>query len=448
MSASILIVDDEKDMRTGLEHYFRLKKFETYTAESGEKALENLAAHQVDLVITDMAMPGMDGLELLHRIKAAIPGLPVIIITGVGTVDSAVAAMNGGAYHFISKPFRPDKLEALALKAIDFGRVHRSLNRQGKSADADEDLIVGNHPVMQEIMHSLEKVAVSSAPILIQGETGTGKSMLAKRVHRMSPRAKAPFYTIDCSSLTEPLLESELFGHVRGAFTGALRSKRGMLEEAKGGTIFLDEIGELTPATQAKLLTAMQEKIIKPVGGNKLIPIDARFIVATNRDLKSEVREGRFREDLFYRITVIPINLPSLRERIKDIPLFLDHFVKKFNKLYGKDVSRIHPVVFHQFMNDLWPGNIRELENVIERAVLLSEGSTITSGNLKTQGEPLSPPAIEGPSLLLSDVMDETERIAICKALELTKGNRTKAAQVLGISRRALYLKLDRHKIN
>ena len=442
MNGRVLFVDDERELLVALESYFRLRQFRVLCAESAEAARVLLSEHAVDLVVSDVAMPGMGGRDLLTWVRFNQPELPVILITGVGSIDSAVNAIQHGAFHYVTKPFDPVELEEVCVRAIEHGKIHRGLNGSGAARGCS--MVVGSHPSMQKIMHDLGKIADSRAPIMIQGETGTGKTLLARQIHAMEKNPGSPFYTIDCTSLTETLLESELFGHVRGAFTGALATKRGLLEEAQGGTIFLDEIGELSLATQAKLLHAVQEREIKPVGSNRIVRIDVRFIVATNRDLRQEVQGGRFREDLYYRLSVFPVFLPSLRERKDDLPDLIEFFIRRSNDRYGKKVNMIHPVALRELMADSWPGNIRELENTIERAVLLSDGREIMTEHFapsrKFEPQPDQP-------LPLRMVMKDVERDAICRALKDVKGSRTKAAKLLGISRRALYLKMAEHNV-
>lgn len=442
MNGTILFVDDERELLAALELYFRLRQFRVLCAESAEAARVLIAEHAVDLVVSDVAMPGMGGRELLTWVRFSRPDLPVILVTGVGSIDSAVNAIQHGAFHYVTKPFDPVELEEVCVRAIEYGKVHRGLN--GSGAEGGYGMVVGSHPGMQKIMHDLRKVADSRVPIMIQGESGTGKTLLARQIHAMEENPGSPFYTIDCTALTETLLESELFGHVRGAFTGALTTKRGLLEEAQGGTIFLDEIGELSLTTQAKLLYAVQEREIKPVGSNRIVRIDVRFIVATNRDLRQEVQEGRFREDLYYRLSVFPVFLLPLRDRKDDLPDLIEFFIRRSNERYGKKVNRIHPVALRELMGAPWPGNIRELENLIERAVLLSEGREILTEHL---GPPLKPESQADQLLPLRMVMKDVERDAICRALKEMRGSRTKAAKLLGISRRALYLKMAEHNV-
>ena len=452
MPEKILLIDDEPDLLGILDRFFTRQGYLVHTADCGEAGWKCIAETMYDLVISDLAMENLNGIELLNRIRTIDTNLPFIIMTGAGSIESAVDAIKLGAYHYITKPFKPRDLGFLAKRAIEYGQLHRKLESYQKKDSEEETtdtMVIGSNKVIQEMMVTIEKISKSDASVLILGETGTGKSLYAKRIHEASNRADKPFYIIDCGALVEQLLESELFGHVKGAFTGAFRAKRGLLEEAQGGTIFLDEIAELSPSTQAKLLRAVKEHEIRPVGGNSPINIDVRFLAATNRNLDKEVSRGEFREDLYYRLAVIPLHLPPLRERKEDLVLFLDHFIRRANAKYHKNV---HDLAFGamQTMMDLpWKGNIRELENVIERAVLLADGNTITMNDIFTNS--VAPadqlPASSGEPVTLRKVVEQAEVKAIHQALSITEGNRTQAAKVLGIARRTLYDKIEAYNI-
>ena len=452
----LLIVEDEPEMLLFLKRFFQRKGYSVTAVTSGEDAWSAGTETEYDLVISDLVLEKMSGMELLKKTRAIDKDLPFIIITGAGTIESAVEAIKIGAFHYVTKPFQRRELEITVQRALEFGVMNRRLSRLNEKATTENHLfIIGKTPQMHKIISIIEKVADSDTPVLIQGETGTGKTMFVRHIHALSRRREGPFVNIDCGAIMPSLLESELFGHIKGAFTGAIRAKRGLLEEACGGTVFLDEIGELPPQTQVKLLRSVQEKEIRPVGGNHVINIDVRFISATNRNLKEEVKAGRFREDLYYRLSLIPLCLPPLRERREDLLQFVAQFVREFNHRHNKQVTQLSPAVLQTIMNLPWKGNIRELKNVIERAVLLSEGSVIdsdclgaggmdphilTSGRLEdsdTQAEPL----------LLKKSVEEAEKTAIRRALRLAEGNRSKAALFLGIGRRTLYDKLAFYQI-
>ena len=443
MKPKILIIDDEPEFLHVLDNYFSFKNYHVQTAGSAEEGLRLIEQILFDAVVTDMAMPdGMSGLDLLRQIRQTDNIMPVIIMTGVGTIESAVEAIQIGAFHYVTKPFNPQDLEFLVRRAIESGRMHRRLAEKDINTAPEKGMIISHSKKIRAVLQTIDKVADSDAPIILLGETGTGKSLFARRIHEKSIRRDKAFLTIDCAALAETLLESELFGHVKGAFTGAVAAKRGLLEEAQGGTIFLDEIGELSTSTQVKLLRAIQEREIKPVGGNQSAHIDVRFVSATNRNLEVEIEQGQFREELYFRLAVIPLYLPPLRERRDDLPGFVAHFVDIFNKRYKKNVSRIHPGMMRMLTFSSWKGNIRELENTIERAVLLAEGETITRDLLgfQTYGSPDSDKDQQPVSL--KQVVKEAEKIAIRQVLKETGGNRTAAAKRLGIGRRTLYDKM------
>jgi DNA-binding NtrC family response regulator len=453
MTEKILIVDDEPEMLQALNRILGRKGYEVRTAEGGKEACVVLEQTVFDLVISDMAMEGLNGLELLKFVRLADSTTPFIMITGVGTIESAVEALQMGAFHYITKPFKNHDIEILAQRAIEYGKLNRKL-RDIRLTDEDEDLprmLVGASRAMHELMKRVEKISDSMASVLIMGETGTGKSFLAEKIHRKSGRRNKPFLTIDCAALTETLLESELFGHVKGAFTGAIHAKRGLLEDAQGGTIFLDEISEIRPATQVKLLRAIQDGLIKPVGGNQNIKIDVRFISASSRDLQNGVSRGDFREELYYRLAVVPLVLPPLRERREDIPLLIDHFLNKFCKKYNKKISRINSDVLEMFINSSWKGNIRELANIMERSVLLAENEIITPDCLLNSAEIQRISSIKAGGrtsvLPLKQVVEEAEKRALIAAFKSSRNNRTEAARMLGISRRALYDKIAAYNL-
>jgi two-component system NtrC family response regulator len=378
---TILIVDDEKNYPLILSAVLQEEGYEALTANSGEAALEIIAHSDVDLVLTDMKMPLMDGIELLEKIKKKDSELPVMMMTAHGTVEKAVEAMQKGAYNYILKPFDNEQLIIYVNKAMDMYRVvkeNRQLRRAVESQYAFGNLI-GKSKAMQTIFETIRKVAPATATVLIEGASGTGKELVAKSIHFNSPRRNQPFVAVNCSALAETLLESELFGHERGAFTGAVAMKKGRFELADGGTLFLDEIGELSPSLQVKLLRVLQEKVFERVGGIRPITVDIRLIAATNKSLKEEIVQGRFREDLFYRLNVVHFVLPPLRNRIEDIRPLVAHFIKKYTLPHHGDtgVSRMDQEVERLFFDYSWPGNVRELENVIERAMVMCSGQVI-----------------------------------------------------------------------
>ncbi|WP_300673004.1 sigma-54 dependent transcriptional regulator [Desulfoluna sp.] len=449
MADKILLVDDELELLKILSRTLSRHGFQVQCAASAEEGIEFLSETAFDLVVSDMALPGMDGLGFLQKVREFETSLPFIIMTGVGTIENAVAAIQNGAFHYITKPFQTNALVNLAGRAIEYGHLNKRLDKQFLDENEDHSLVIGSNKAVQIMLRTIDKVSDSTVPVLIQGETGTGKSLFAKKIHAMSSRREDDFYIIDCASLAEQVLESELFGHVRGAFTGAVSSKRGLLEEAQGGTIFLDEIGELSPTTQMKLLRAVQENEIKPVGGNKPVKIDVRFISATSRNLDEDVESGRFRKDLYYRLAVIPLMLPPLRDRREDILLFVDKFVNKFNKKYNKKITQVLPGVLQQLMDFEWKGNIRELENIIERAVLLADGEVITQESISVSAgySRESSPEARHP-LPLKRIVERAEKQAIVNVLSITEGNRTMAANILGIGRRTLYDKLAMYHLD
>ena len=449
----ILIVDDEKNYPLILSSVLEEEGFETLTANSGRAALEILKTSDVDLVLTDMKMSVMDGIQLLEKIKAADPDLPVIVMTAHGTVEKAVEAMQKGAYSYVLKPFDNERLILFVNKAIAMYRVikeNRRLRHDIESRYSFEN-IIGKSKKMRDVFEMIRKVAPVTANILIEGASGTGKELVAKAIHFNSPRYDKPFIAVNCSALVENLLESELFGHEKGAFTGAVSMNKGRFEVADGGTLFLDEIGELSQNLQVKLLRVLQDKIVERVGGSKPIPVNIRLIVATNKSLKEEVRQGRFREDLFYRINVMYISLPPLRERQEDIRLLVDHCIEKYSneRKSAPPVTGVEQEVDRLLIEYGWPGNVRELENVIERAMILCTGDIISTNDLpKDFKENINDTKFldgipEGAKL------DETialiEKQMIKRALNLTNHVQSNAADLLGIGKSGLNKKIKKY---
>jgi DNA-binding NtrC family response regulator len=451
METRLLIVEDEPEMLMFLKRFFKRKAYAVTATSSAEEAWGELSETEYDLVLSDMVLGGISGLELLKKIRIIDRDLPFVVLTGAGTIENAIEAIKLGAFHYVTKPFKRQELEITVQRAVEYGMMHRRISRLSDASDTKgEHIIIGNSRKMQKIVSIIEKISEADTPVLLQGETGTGKTVLARTIHSVSSRSLGPFITIDCGTLPENLLESELFGHVKGAFTGAVRAKRGLLEEAHGGTAFLDEIGELSPQTQAKLLRAIQELEIRPVGGNHPIRIDVRFISATNRDLKTAVEAGSFREDLYYRLSLIPLWLPPLRERREDLLQFVGQFVGEFNHRHNKQVTKLSPVVLTKIMDLPWKGNIRELKNVIERAVLLADGPMIDTQCFAAGGPDKDGQQDKAASepVLLKKAVEEAEKMAIRRALRLAKGNRSKAAVFLGIGRRTLYDKLAGYRMD
>jgi two-component system, NtrC family, response regulator len=452
---TILIVDDEKNYPLILSAILEEEGFETFTANSGHEALEILANTDIDLVLTDMKMPSMDGIELLEKIKAKDQDLPVIMMTAHGTVDKAVEAMQKGAYNYILKPFDNDRLIIYVNKAVGMHRVVKE-NRQLRDAvELKYNLgnIIGKSKVMQDVFETIRKVAPASATVLIEGESGTGKELVAKSIHFNSLRRDKPFVAVNCSALAENLLESELFGHEKGAFTGAVTMKKGRFEMADGGTLFLDEIGELSPNLQVKLLRVLQDKIVERVGGVKSISVDIRIIAATNKRLKDEMPYGRFREDLYYRLNVVHIVLPVLKERKEDLGLLVDHFIRKYRDERKSDIpiTGIDPEVKRLFYEYSWPGNVRELENVIERAMVLCQSHTIKVSDLPKEFKNSIDNSLDIESIPADAKLDETltmiERKMLERALKLTNNVQSQAAELLGIGKSGLNWKIKKFKL-
>lgn len=445
----ILVVDDEMKLPTLFKTVLEKEGYRVESAVSGPEALERLETEWFDLVISDLRMPDMDGLEFIKKAKALSPTIPCILLTAYGTIESAVAAMKEGAYDYLTKPIHNEELKLVVKRALQLHRLSREVERLQSQLEIDIDSqhTVGQSRPMRAIFRLIKLVARSNATILIQGESGTGKELIARAIHQHSPRRHEPLVAIECGTLTETLLESELFGHVRGAFTGAITTKKGLFEEAHGGTLLLDEIGETAPAFQLKLLRVLQEGEIRPVGSSKSIRVDVRVIAATNKELRKEVERRTFREDLYYRLAVVPIVVPPLRERKDDIPLLVHHFIKKYcgqNGFEPKQLSVNALKLLHDFT---WPGNVRELEHVIERAVLMSPGAEINPQALFAfEKAPRDEPAIPLHQAK-KEAAETVEREKIKEALQKTRGKRSPAARLLGISRAALYQKLKHYDL-
>ena len=439
----ILIVEDEKNTREGLEKALNLN-YQAILADNGERALQILAEKPVDILLTDLRMPGMDGLALVRRAIAHESQPVCIVLTAFGSIESAVEAMKAGAYDFLTKPLNLDQLEIVIQRALRSRRLedeNRSLRTQLDRRFGLE-AIIGRTPPMEELFELIRQIAPTRATALIQGESGTGKELVAHAIHGLSPRARSPFIAVHCAALSQNLLESELFGHEKGSFTGAVERRRGRFELAEGGTLFLDEISEIEPALQVKLLRVLEERKFERVGGQETLEADIRLVTATNSDLARLVRDGKFRKDLFYRLNVLTINLPPLRERRDDISLLVRHFIHEFAAENNRKIDDIGPEAMAELISRDWPGNVRELKNVIERMVILSHGNKLAlrdlSPSLRT-GE--KTPSHAGGAAAASSIK-EANRSMIIAALEQNGNNRTVAARQLGISRRTLHRKL------
>ncbi len=447
----LLIIDDEAVIREGLKRIFERESFSVEICSGGYGAIELLHKQEFDLIISDLKMPGMGGMEVLKAVQTLNPHTPVILITGFATVDTAVEAMKNGAADYITKPFEPgplvEKVRAVIAQrrspAEDLPVTEDGGVRQGFHQ------FIGESKEMQKVYHRIMRVAATNSTVLITGESGTGKELAARAIHDNSPRRDKPFVAVDCSSLAETLLESELFGHVKGSFTGAIQSKTGLFKIADGGTLFLDEVSNISLSTQAKLLRAIQERKITPIGGTQLVPVDIHLVAATNKNLKTMSHEGTFREDLFFRLNIIPIELPPLRERPADIPILIRHFLIKYTGEIGKKITSIAPDVLSFLEKYAYPGNVRELENIIERAVVLAEGEVIRNEDIElwdsSEGAP-EPTLIERIPLNVEELkemkrtirehaMDALESLFVRNALERNGWNVTRAAEETGILR-------------
>ncbi|PRQ08335.1 sigma-54-dependent transcriptional regulator [Enhygromyxa salina] len=444
---TVLVVDDEANILEALQKVLTKEGLEVLTAGNGRQALEILRKQPVRVMITDLRMPGMTGDDLLKAVKAITPEVEVIVMTAYGTIENAVEAMKLGAYDFVSKPLKRASVISAVRKALDKqALVAENRELKAQLAAATTRSIVGNSQVMRATLEMARQAANSSATVLLLGESGTGKELLARYIHEHSPRVRKPFVATNCAALPESILESELFGHEKGSFTGAVRSRAGRFQEADGGSLFLDEIGEIPLQVQVKLLRALQEGEVEPVGG-RTTSVDFRLVCATNRELVDEVKGGRFREDLYYRINVVPIRIPPLRDRLEDVPLLVDHFWRMYAVRHGKAIEGMSDEAVELMTCYGWPGNVRELENAIERAVVLSRGPVIQADDLPP--ELRDPQAGHGRQLTFSvgTPLEEVERRMIMETLKFTRGDKRLAADLLGIATRTIYRKLESGQI-
>jgi DNA-binding NtrC family response regulator len=442
MARRILVVEDEDKLRRVIQLHLEAGGYEVEQARTAEEAV--LRAGEADLVLTDLRLPGMDGMELLAHIRRQNAHTPVIVMTAFGTVENAVAAMKAGAVDFLLKPFSLDHLSAVVEKALEV-RALRDENRQlreelGRRYDFRN--IIGHSPRMQEIFATVARVAPTRATVLLCGESGVGKDLIARAIHYHSPRRDRPFVKINCTAIPETLLESELFGYEKGAFTGAATNKPGKFEQADSGTVFLDEIGDVPPSIQVKLLRVLQERELERLGSNKTRQIDVRVVAATNADLRAALEQGRFREDLYYRLNVVPINIPALRERKEDIPYLAAHFADKFGREVRGQACRLKPEAVEKLLAYSWPGNVRELENVIERSIVLSQSEELGPAEIKLDLAPKSRALEEARFLPDGVTLEQFERMIIQEALRRAEGNKSHAARLLGLTRNALRYRL------
>jgi DNA-binding NtrC family response regulator len=441
----ILIVDDEANARSALSEILHDEGFATETAADGFKALGKLEEFHPDVILTDLKMPGLDGIDFMEKAKAAAPGVVIVVMTAFGSISSAVAAVKKGAENYLTKPLEYEQLSAVIERAMEKARLlqeTRQLRDRLRERNAF-GLIVTHDPKMLEVLELVQQVGPSRASVLISGESGTGKELIAEAVHAASTRATKPFVRLNCAALAEGLLESELFGHERGAFTGAVGRREGRFKQADGGTLFLDEISEISPGTQVKLLRFLQERAFERVGGNETLKVDVRVIAATNKKLQEEIKKGTFREDLFYRLNVVAIELPPLRDRKPDVPALASFFLRRYAAENGRTIEEISDDALSRLVSYAWPGNVRELENVIERAVVLCDGNRIEAKHLPTtltpETERSGAPPIPGSTIA------ELEKYAILKTLEQCGGSTSKAAMLLGISTRKIQYKLHEY---
>jgi DNA-binding NtrC family response regulator len=447
----ILIVDDEEGMRRLLVRVLTREGYQALAAASGADAMARIAGESFDLVITDIQMPGMTGLALLEELKSFDPALPVVVITAYGTVESAVQALRAGAYDYLTKPFETDEIKLTVAKALERERLlaeNRYLQQELRERYPFAG-IVGGSQAMRRVFEVVDAVAISNANVLVTGESGTGKELIARSIHQHSHRRDNPFIVLNCAALADGVLESELFGHERGAFTGAVATRKGRFELAHQGTLFIDEVGEMPLPAQVKLLRVIQEHEFERVGGSRTIRSDVRLVAATNKNLEEQVKKGVFREDLFYRLNVVNIELPPLRDRREDIEPLANYFLQKYLRETGRQISQISPRALSCLLAYEWPGNVRELQNVMERAVVLCQGESVTPRDL--------PQGIQGPEQIclelpesggsLTEILEDLERQLIVQTLSREEGSQTRAAEILGIKRTTLRYKMEKYRL-
>lgn len=453
---TILVVDDESSMRELLGIMLENEGFKTLKAKDGASALEIFKSEQenIDLVVHDLKMPGLNGIDLLHELKDLRPEIPVIVITAFSTWDSAVEAMRLGAYDYIRKPFDTEVVRSIVCRAIEQKLLIDNSSADMRSMLSYKSEIIGNNTLMQDVFRMIKRIAPTDSTVLVQGESGTGKELVARAVHYRSYRRDKAFVSVNCSAFTESLLESELFGHVRGAFTGAVDDKEGLFKAANNGTLFLDEVADMSLTTQVKILRVLEERRVCPVGSASTEPIDVRIIAATNKNIEEEVSKGDFREDLFYRLNVIPLFLPSLRDRKDDIPLLAGFFLAKYSKQMRKNVTSLSMRAKSVLQDYHWPGNVRELENIIQRHVALTESSGIEEIRIQTNASNAVPvrlsldsgadSKIPDTGISLEDLLEDFERAYIVESLKKTNGNLTNAAKLLGMSYRSMRYRVQK----
>ncbi|RLB00935.1 MAG: sigma-54-dependent Fis family transcriptional regulator [Deltaproteobacteria bacterium] len=444
----VLVVDDEVGIRESIKRILGRQGFDVITASNGEDAFKIIRKQDIDLLITDIRMAGMDGVDLLKVCKSVSPTTEVIMITGYASVDTAVETMKLGAYDYITKPFKKAELLKAVNKAIEKQTLSLdNIQLKKRLEELDKGMLVGvSSPKMREVIDLVQQVAPSQATVLILGESGTGKEVIANLIHRMSPRGSRPMVKVNCAALPETLIEAELFGYEKGAFTGAVSSREGRFEAADMSTIFLDEVGEIPPEVQVKLLRILQEGKLERLGSNKTITVDTRIIAATNKDLETMMKQGGFREDLYWRLNVISIHLPPLRERKEDIPALVQYFLTRFARKNNKDIKGIEAKAMDVLLGYEWPGNVRELENVIERCVVLDRDSVIATDDLPSELVKDETRKIDHVTIKLGTPLEEVEKILMEEALKYTKGDKNLAAKLLGVSTRTLYRKLGKEE--